>query len=214
MRAAWLWIPPIAWAACIFLLSSTADPTLRPPGPDTVLHAGGYGLMGFLVFRALAGGLGRPVTPRLAGAAVMVTALYGASDELHQVFVPGRTPELRDLASDTAGGVAGATGAALASWWIGRTRRSGGPAAGLPKITLYTRGNCFLCHEALEALESERRGRPFELEIRDVDTEPELARRFGEEVPVVFIDGRKAFKFRIDPKRLRRLLERRLPREG
>lgn len=34
----------------------------------------------------------------------------------------------------------------------------------------------------------------------DIDTDPELQRLYNEEVPVVFIDGRKAFKYTLDEK--------------
>ncbi len=40
----------------------------------------------------------------------------------------------------------------------------------------------------------------------DVDSDAELRRKFNDEVPVVFIDGRKAFKYRMDEQEfLRRL---------
>ncbi|MBI2361097.1 MAG: glutaredoxin family protein [Deltaproteobacteria bacterium] len=40
----------------------------------------------------------------------------------------------------------------------------------------------------------------------DVDSEPELAERYGNEVPVLCIDGRKAFKYRVTIRELRRKL--------
>lgn len=40
---------------------------------------------------------------------------------------------------------------------------------------------------------------PYQLHLIDVDANPDLGDRFGEEVPVVFIDGKKAFKYRVDP---------------
>jgi glutaredoxin len=74
------------------------------------------------------------------------------------------------------------------------------------ELVLYTRAGCHLCEEAkaqLAPLVSE-----FGLSYNevDVDSSPELATRFGEEVPVVFLDGRKVAKYRVDVKQLRRRL--------
>ncbi|MBI3126338.1 MAG: glutaredoxin family protein [Candidatus Tectomicrobia bacterium] len=73
-----------------------------------------------------------------------------------------------------------------------------------PVLTLYTRRQCHLCEEAKEALRAEFPNLPIE-EI-DVDTDPALAARHGEEVPVAFLGEAKAFKYRLDAARLRRLL--------
>jgi len=75
------------------------------------------------------------------------------------------------------------------------------------ELTLYTRGGCHLCDEMkaqLEPLLGE-----FGLELRevDVDTDAMLAGRFGEEVPVLLLDGRKVAKHRLDVKQLRRRLQ-------
>ncbi len=75
-------------------------------------------------------------------------------------------------------------------------------------VTLYTRVGCHLCDVAKDVLDQVRRERPFELETVDVDTDPELVRLYGEEVPVVAVDGRKAFKYRVDAAALRERLDR------
>lgn len=49
-------------------------------------------------------------------------------------------------------------------------------------------------------------GLSIEITETDVDSDPLLRDRYGHEVPVVLVDGRKAFKFRVDETRLRRLL--------
>jgi glutaredoxin len=77
-----------------------------------------------------------------------------------------------------------------------------------PSVTLYTRVGCHLCDIAKDVLEDVRRERPFELKTIDVDTDAALVDRYGLEVPVVLINGRKAFKFRIDPAVLRARLDR------
>jgi glutaredoxin len=78
----------------------------------------------------------------------------------------------------------------------------------MPAVTLYTRAGCHLCEVAKGVLEEARLERPFELTTIDVDSDPALAERYGGEVPVVEIDGRKAFKFRIDAHALRAQLDR------
>jgi glutaredoxin len=75
-------------------------------------------------------------------------------------------------------------------------------------VTLYTRVRCHLCDVVKETLEQVRRDRPFDLTIIDVDTDRELVRLYDDQVPVVMINGRKAFKYRVDPAALRARLDR------
>jgi hypothetical protein len=65
-------------------------------------------------------------------------------------------------------------------------------------VELMTREGCCLCDDAHAVLEQVRAAEPFELRVVDVDGDAELRARYGLEVPVVLIDGRKAFKFRVD----------------
>lgn len=76
-------------------------------------------------------------------------------------------------------------------------------------IVIYTRRECGLCHEAAEAIAPIANRRGLAVELVDIDTDEELARLYGEEVPVVFVNGRKAFKYRVDVAKLETLLERR-----
>ncbi len=75
-------------------------------------------------------------------------------------------------------------------------------------VTLYTREGCHLCDVVKGVIDQVQRERPFHLTIVDVDTDPELVRLYGDEVPVVAIDGRKAFKYRVDAAALRERLDR------
>ncbi|HEY3815807.1 MAG TPA: glutaredoxin family protein [Polyangiaceae bacterium] len=75
-------------------------------------------------------------------------------------------------------------------------------------VTLYTRVNCCLCDVVKDLLDEVRGERPFELTVIDVDSDRELVRLYGEEVPVVLIDGRKTFKLRVAPAALRAALDR------
>jgi glutaredoxin len=66
------------------------------------------------------------------------------------------------------------------------------------EVVVYSRKGCHLCEIVKETLAKlERRG-GFQWREIDVDTDDELRRQFTDEVPVVFIDGRKAFKYRMD----------------
>jgi hypothetical protein len=78
-----------------------------------------------------------------------------------------------------------------------------------PRILLYTKSDCGLCHEAKAALLALRRELAFELEEIDITTDASLAAAYREELPVGYLDGRKLFKYRVDPALLRRQLQRR-----
>ncbi|MFQ5779025.1 MAG: glutaredoxin family protein [Terriglobia bacterium] len=76
------------------------------------------------------------------------------------------------------------------------------------ELTLYTRAGCHLCEEAKARLQPLLEEFGVALREVDVDADPDLAARFGEELPVLFLDGRKVAKYRVDVKQFRRLLER------
>src|SRR5262245_10150275 len=76
------------------------------------------------------------------------------------------------------------------------------------RLTLYGRAGCHLCHEMRDVVMAVRREVAFELEEVDVDGEPALAAAYGEEVPVLLVNGRKAFKYRATPAELRARLAR------
>jgi glutaredoxin len=75
-----------------------------------------------------------------------------------------------------------------------------------PTITLYTRAGCHLCEQAHEVIDRVRRSTAFTFEILDIDADPELRALYNEEVPVIAIDGRKAFKYRVTEDELRKKL--------
>lgn len=88
----------------IFYLSSRRLPPAVSAAPDWLLHGVAYGTLAALLHRAVAGRFwrARATVSGLAGV-LLVTVLYGVSDEVHQSFVPGRTSEARDVLSDGAG---------------------------------------------------------------------------------------------------------------
>jgi glutaredoxin len=68
----------------------------------------------------------------------------------------------------------------------------------LPLVTLYTRAGCHLCDDAKKVILAARARIQFDYEELDIDADPELRRLYNEEVPVIAIDRRKAFKYRVD----------------
>jgi glutaredoxin len=66
------------------------------------------------------------------------------------------------------------------------------------RIQIYSRPGCHLCDEAKEVIERVGRRFPFALSVINIDTEPELQKLYGEQIPVVFVNGTKAFKYYVD----------------
>ncbi len=74
------------------------------------------------------------------------------------------------------------------------------------RITLYSRQGCHLCDDARAVIEQVCAELGESYDEVDIDADPELQRRFGEEVPVTFVDGRQHDFWRVDPVRLRTAL--------
>lgn len=75
-------------------------------------------------------------------------------------------------------------------------------------VTVYTREECHLCEEAIETIRevADSVSQSVAVNLVDVDTDPDLREEYGERVPYVLIDGRPAFKFRVDEAELRQRL--------
>ncbi|HYN17014.1 MAG TPA: glutaredoxin family protein [Actinomycetes bacterium] len=78
----------------------------------------------------------------------------------------------------------------------------------MTRVVLYTRVGCHLCEEAERVLREEQAAVPFELQLVDVDRDPELARRYGVRVPVVAVDGEDLFEYEVPVDLLRARLGR------
>ena len=76
------------------------------------------------------------------------------------------------------------------------------------KLVLYSRADCCLCEEMKAVIRQVASTVPLELEEIDVDGSADLRQRFGDEVPVLFIDGRKSFKYRVTAQELSRRIEK------
>jgi glutaredoxin len=78
------------------------------------------------------------------------------------------------------------------------------------RVTLYGRADCHLCNDMRAVVEAVRAAGPLEVEVEevDVDGDPGLAAAYGDQVPVLCVNGRKAFKYRVDARSLRARLAR------
>lgn len=102
-----LWLPPLAYMALVFHLSSESNPlSLRAANIwDKALHCIEYGGLAFLLCRALIGeGVGWTVGLSVA---FLAASVYGASDEWHQVYTSGRSADVHDWMADNLGAVIG-----------------------------------------------------------------------------------------------------------
>lgn len=93
---------PVAWATLIWWASSWQPSSGETGFWESYLHNGAhigiFGVLAALIYLCIAEVLERP-----AVSALVLSALYGASDELHQMSVPGRHASLLDVISDCIG---------------------------------------------------------------------------------------------------------------
>jgi len=74
-------------------------------------------------------------------------------------------------------------------------------------VVVYSKPGCCLCDEVKENLKRLKASYAFNLREVDILEDPEAHERFKEEIPVVFINGKKAFKYRLDEKQFLKKLE-------
>jgi glutaredoxin len=74
------------------------------------------------------------------------------------------------------------------------------------RVTLYSRPGCHLCEEARAVIERVCADLGETYDEVSIDDDEELARRFGEEIPVTFVDGRQHDFWRVSEERLRAAL--------
>jgi VanZ family protein len=114
------------WGGFLFLLTSWPNPPSITAGGfplDKLTHFSLYAVEAFLLSRAIAW----PGKSGFAGsrflAVVLTMALWGAIDEVHQEWIPGRMMDSGDLVADVAGAAAGALCAGMRGR-VGRRRRA------------------------------------------------------------------------------------------
>ena len=76
------------------------------------------------------------------------------------------------------------------------------------RVDIYSRPGCHLCDDAKEVIERVRRQFPFALQVINIETDPALETAYGTEIPVVTINGNKAFKYRVDENEFARKVKR------
>ena len=74
----------------------------------------------------------------------------------------------------------------------------------LPQLTLYSRPGCHLCDDMKTLIARVAARLPLGLEVVNIDEDPVLTERYGLEIPVLLVDGRKVAKYRIDEAALER----------
>lgn len=95
-------IPALLWAAVLFWVSAQETLPHIPYqflGIDKLQHAAAYGILALLLLY----GARWPKNPLLAWRWAEVAAFYGMTDEIHQLFVEGRSSDVLDLLADGSG---------------------------------------------------------------------------------------------------------------
>jgi hypothetical protein len=73
-------------------------------------------------------------------------------------------------------------------------------------VTIYSRAGCHLCDDMTAVVARVARSLPLTVENIDISTDPALEARYGPDIPVLMIGGKKAAKYRVTEAQLRRLL--------
>lgn len=107
------WAPTIVWALAILFLTSIPNPQIAAPkNSDKVLHFAVYAILGFLAGKAA--NLRRDQVGAILLSAACIS-VFGAIDEFHQRFIPGRFAALDDWVADSLGGLVGTAVAVLST---------------------------------------------------------------------------------------------------
>jgi len=75
-------------------------------------------------------------------------------------------------------------------------------------VIIYSRPGCHLCEEARATILSAGCSGEFELREVNIDQDAAALERYQNDIPVVFINGVKVFKHKVDPKEFKRKLRR------
>ena len=103
------WLPLLVYAGLIFYLSSLPNPPqlFTFSSADKVLHIVEYVILGILIINLLKHYFPDQGNKQLISLAVVLSTLYGISDEYHQYFVPFKDANLFDVLADGIGSCLG-----------------------------------------------------------------------------------------------------------
>jgi glutaredoxin len=68
----------------------------------------------------------------------------------------------------------------------------------MKRVTVYSRTGCHLCEEAITKIQRVKTDSNFNLEIKLIDGDPDLEKKYGEQVPVILIDDQPHDYWRVD----------------
>ena len=74
------------------------------------------------------------------------------------------------------------------------------------KIKILSKQDCHLCDEAKETIQRVTKRLSIEVEVIDIEKDPELFNQYRNDIPVIFLNDRKVFKHRVDESKLKKLL--------
>jgi len=74
------------------------------------------------------------------------------------------------------------------------------------KIEIYSKKDCHLCDEAKAKLREFAERFPIHVDEIDIEQDPVVFEKHRYEIPVVYLEGRKLFKYRIDDAKLERAI--------
>ena len=77
----------------------------------------------------------------------------------------------------------------------------------MAQVTVYSKPGCHLCEEAVRLLQRVQKQHPFTLEEVNIQDDPALLADYGEQIPVVTLNGKFLFEYAVDEARLRQLLK-------
>ncbi len=83
-----------------------------------------------------------------------------------------------------------------------------------PTVEVYSKKGCGLCKEAKEIIGRVRGDLPFTFKVVDISTNDDLLRRFNDHVPTIYINGKKAFKFKVDEVEFRKRVRKEIIKAG
>ncbi len=115
----WYWLPPAIWGAIILVGTSLPRAPLPPgiTGIDKISHLIAYGVLGLLLMRAFTQGK-RFTYGKSVASTVIAGGAFAGFDEIHQGWIPGRSPDVMDFAADLVGLIL----AVVAIWALNRLR--------------------------------------------------------------------------------------------